>query len=283
MRCTQSLNEFWDSFETLLAEHRASVRTMEIRTPLNDLYAISCSLVEDEENTTTDRRRLRSVTYRLQPPMLLRRRAIVPKRSATTAVSSMCRDISGLFLLFGIEEEWTSFLASEGISLTANLQGDDDDDIFEHIGVSSSSAKSSLQSEIEKKLQDRIANIYVNRAQTSFFAGNKRVDSISDEIDAYIRRGNVLFKGLTVVDEIAAVKKLRDVLLNYGHTINFRLSTWWRVVIILAPSQKYSTESASDRYLVKAPSDFKVKPLLKHMRAQLPMADLTYNASLIIK
>jgi len=273
MRCTQTLNEFWDSFEAILSDHSSSIHTTEIRAPLNEVYVLSCSLKEkcDEDLAVRSTNRLHGVTFILKPPLPLRRRMVIAKNTANVALSTICRDLGKLFLLFGIEGEWITFLASEGISTVVSKT----DDIFGDDSMSSSHGD--LQETIEKKLLEKIANIYANRARVSLFADNRNVSSLSDEVNAYIRRGNVLLKDMKVEDEISVVKKFRDTLIDFGHTVNFRLSTWWCVVLIFAPGQAYSIQKASERYIVKVPSDFKAKQLLRSLRTNLPMADLTYE------
>lgn len=133
---------------------------------------------------------------------------------------------------------------------------------------------------------------------------------ISTQIDAYLISGNVLIKGLDPLVEEAAMNRLRKFFFDYGANINFGVSRWRYVIVVLfdkstipkttrSPSESATeSESATARknsmskgkrkaldttgyrcvqegrsYLIEIPHTFKAPAMLDFLRISLPMTN----------
>ena len=110
---------------------------------------------------------------------------------------------------------------------------------------------SSNSSDYERMFSGGVGKVRYDRSNASsdlVFGGNRRGGRVSsrrsetrryfeDEVDAFLRKGNVMVLPMPVQDEFAAVQRLRLCLLDYGDVLNFSIDRWHRVVVLLHQEQ----------------------------------------------
>ena len=110
---------------------------------------------------------------------------------------------------------------------------------------------------------------------------------IAQVADNYLQRGSVFVKGLSAVDEVKALQKLRDFLADYGDILNFTNPIWTRIIIVIygprvdiaggfaqrppkpAP-RPYKVEMHHNRFVVDIPSKFRAQELLSFLHKEIP-------------
>lgn len=99
------------------------------------------------------------------------------------------------------------------------------------------------------------------------------------ELQTFFRGGNVLVKGVEPPEQIAALRKLRKFMGQYGRLLNFRYDRWQWVVFVLAggTDAAFLCELRGTRHVVTIPLAFAFKDAAAFIQQSLPESKLTYG------
>jgi len=278
LKCAQTLNNLLNTFDNIYtsAFGRDKV-SIYIKSPLSPVYDINCSI--KSLNALSDSSELSSlidISYTIKSPNILTTKTMINRKQADIAFKNIFKDLGRIFELFNSSTYWTNFLETEKLSAKFKKMDDENYNISEDFPNISG-----LQKDIQEKLHKRITFLYINRIRKSQVPISGRDLTLSVEVNTFFRRGNVLVKDLPIVEEIRVMKALKSTMIDYGGLINFRLSSWWRVIIIVSSETSYKVEKIENRFTVSIPCKFKQTYLLNFFRDNLPMADLLYEEEAI--
>jgi hypothetical protein len=94
---------------------------------------------------------------------------------------------------------------------------------------------------------------------------------VKDAVEVYLRQGNVLVRHLTPAEELPAIERLREFLIDYSLLLNFHPGGWRKVYFILNKKKsKYTLKHKAGGDFIIIPANFKHKALLEFIRVNMP-------------
>lgn len=301
--CMQNLNDLWDTLDTHLDRlNRLSAvdsQHYDITTPFREIYDLSCWLREvgtavssnDLASDTLpcapgshDVNALKLMKIAVHSPKSLCKRKTIPLRSMNAAVDSIMKQHIPLLRAAGVVEEDAETVAAAPAATGGAVRES-----------ASSTAEAMLSRQLHERWMLRTAqmdrrNEYLNAIIGSELTRRRghdasdsseasRQSTIIAEVDHYIKCGNITLLGLSPADEIAALTRLRQFLVDFGAVLNFRMDLWHRLIIALyqpnesdqSHQNRYTIRKAAESYcIINVPTNFKRKELLSAFRQHVP-------------
>jgi hypothetical protein len=115
------------------------------------------------------------------------------------------------------------------------------------------------------------------------------------QIEAFLRSGQVLVQNLELEEEAAVMDRLKQFLIDYGDILRFSYAAWAPVVVVLTKlkttsngvagtdtgaksgrrrsRERFNCQVKDGAYIVSVPYDFRVGDLLEYLRSHLPMTN----------
>jgi hypothetical protein len=311
--CIQNINEIWDSIECIDNDIKEkSGNVIYLVAPFRNEYQMMC-YVRNQENSRDVQ--LRLVDFKLMVPDALCRKQQLLKTVAATEVQLILVQLGQLFQRAGLTDPWLHMSARKG---RASRQ---------HVGASAGTSSSSrgdstvddvlfgrYKSDIDYALFERmlqrsahqngaaeaITLLFTKMSGSRSFQENRKTDKLRvNEIDNYLRNGNLMMLGVPLGSELNVLKRFRLFLLEYGLLVNFSVDTWKDIHFILVqqpphlssktahvvaaalhpPKEEtikekqqpsYAFTSEPPVYMLQIPANFKVKQLLEFLRVNIP-------------
>lgn len=260
LECVQQINGLADAIDSIALNRMSQ--------PLKPSYNFKCYLLPllNTNSSTTPA----PISIHIATPLDLTK-----AQTQFTAPQTMQAALGELFYRFGrlfeevgLENPWIL----EKSSFTTDT----------NVARSKRSSSSTRASEEElwrkaanKSIVLRLSELYIRANKASIFESSASKGSgsiVAIEVNSFVDNGNVLVdKTFSPSQEIEAVTKVREFLLEFANVISFDLGTWWVVVFIIKPaSAPYSCTKVGKRILLHVPLGFKNRNLLDHIALNVP-------------
>ena len=248
----------------------------------------------------------------INTPLPLCKKSLLRRADAYSHFFSLFKELNQVFEHFNASFQWQEFLTARSIDMGSSKRESSGNhrvgqlkESFKNGRYSIDSLRNSreyreLVSELKQRATNRVALRHINNLRDSFSSSSAHSASkassipifasscskkgrmqseIETDVDQFFCRGHVMIKNIdNPIQEISKLQKLRRILIKYGHFINFQLSHWYVVFIILSGSDEvYSSRRVRSRYILTVPQKFDAESFLDFCRAQIPMADLLYE------
>lgn len=285
MHFLQSLNALIDNLEQLQASciKRA---TCDITSPLLSSYKLNFHIKVDAspplrvENGAISE--TKAVHFILAVPQDLTFRQIASSSVIQKRIAILLHRVGPVFEAVGITSPWEledpnsheeksmpwERNTRQARSSTTATHG------FRKRSVGISVDDPAIKAVIEEKLAEKIISGNV----TSIFSGSaENARLIKGDIDQYIRNGHIVAAHLSPVEQLQAVKRVRDFLMKYGHLVNFSFNNWNSVIILVDGSYErdmFKTEALKTRKLVMISAKFRPASMVSFLHKSVPQSRL---------
>ena len=297
LQCMQHLTEIMDSLDLFEGMMKSRSDANTVSKPLQQNYSLRCYifrplptvnkeltaeiLAAAEENVIEKPDEyVVEINFVFKSPSDVTTKAAIHSSKLSKSIYQIKKTLNEFFLLMKLNKPWPE-VKSTVENDDFDLEGDPA--IY---GPSSDDRIPSMQQH-QINVFEQIIKSGQSLSAYSAFSGNeihkKRMrDHIMQVADSYIQRGNVFVKGLSTIDQVKALQRLRDFLADYGDLLNLTNPLWLRVIIIVhgprptvGPVGKsipwtYKAENKHNRHIVEIPSKFKSKDLLSFLHKEVP-------------
>lgn len=305
LKSMQSINELWDTIIVLKDKIDAGESNIQISPPFRVSYNFTCFIrpevdspesdVDSNEsiksNVTTVDLTPRKIEFTLTPPPNLCTNQTLILSHASGFLDSVYKSLGKFFSLVGEENPF---------GYDPDLDEESAGEQMERQRMRPRGESNSIPGVSLAQMDRDMAERYLRKARgLSIFSHmqprnermkKKLVEFHAAQVEIFLMRKRVFVRGLTVVEQIAAVERLRKFLIDFGEVINFSVTTWDNVVIVLCgpPVKKgpgyaaagevervvprYSSEILQGTFVLTVPHKFKSAPMLDLMRESLPAA-----------
>lgn len=267
--CLQTLNELSDKLSAVEQSVTNKASTVNVSKPLPAAYALSfyCS-VDADASKPIGRRRFAVVVS-------------VPREFTSVqnlSLSNARRALRDLYVsLFGL-------VRTAGIKSSADIDSLPDDESKEkrHLLDAEYDKKFNVTEDtlqeinFDSKMFERMNNhIKFGGSSASLFSMPERKTrrvpkDVILAVDRFVHGGHVFVKHLAPTEELQAVERIRQFLIDYSLVMNFHPGSWKKVFFILNEKQtKYSRRSKLGGEFLIIPANFKHKALLEFLRVNL--------------
>jgi len=304
LNALQTLTEIWDGLEK--AKTRVATRPLR-KQYIIECYVhereplIAREEVSEKRDEPVSKLGLRKIRLDLRPPgVLCEDVSVVQKQNdqhvhqkvKDQALDNVCRQLEAFFASAGLLSPWKDKNVDKKEGEWERVAGQRDE----------KRRQSALptQAEVDAMLFERIITSKHRQAFSVFDFGKKgklATRLVQNQVDEFIQTGHVLVQNVPLHAEIDVLEKLRDFLTEYGTVLNFSTTSWKNVVLILCgPKEQFEAEefiSSKQRqaamykiavqqgktsksgicetiFIINAPSNFRDKLLLEHVRKSLP-------------
>lgn len=265
LTCLQTLNQLWDMIEDVDDKLQKSLSSIDITIVWQQYYELHCYY-------QTENGQLEKIDLRLMAPPIFRQRQSVSSSTAHHAVRSIYHQLGNFCLMLGLENPWEHINKrdkntdpshnSGDVETSENIRAAVDTMIFENM-MKNQVAANHASSQI---FQDESNNSRRYRRRK-----NLQVQ-LFQEIDTYLTSGNVKLRGISALDELNVLEKLREFLREYSPYLNFRHDLWRRIVIILHDDKTgYRHQLQRKVFIFEIPKTFKTKKLLELFSEHIPL------------
>lgn len=267
---------------------RSGGNTVEIRHPLRKEYNLSFHVkVESEKEPATISPKFEAT---IKIPLSLRQRHSIGGKAFEADIGKLLIEQGRLFDLSGIENPWHGESA-EPIKPAVGERGDPTDSVDDasvemtnalHLRLFERFvASSQRQQRYERGVS--LSALFQEHGGFTRKKGKRSKRYQSFEVDTFIKNGNVMVKNLSASEELIALGRLRQFLLDFGELLNFRSDRWGKAIFIIE-----SADEVMDRYrsgkkrptfaynlkdsfhIVTIPAKFNARALLEHLRLHIP-------------
>lgn len=281
MQFLQSLNSLIDNVELLHA--LCLKRSMcDVTTPLSSSYKLIFHVKSQSSSTnTSDISETRPVNIVFTVPRDLTFRQSISSAVMLKRISTLLHRVGAIFEAVGVANPWAlSSLESDGPSgamlWEKNSRGSrpTSNHGFRKRQAGVSVDDPAIQAIMEEKMVEKS----LTGTFSSIFGGGADTTRLMQgDMDRYIRNGNVVTAHLSPLDELHAMKRVRDFFLTYGHLVHFSFGEWSSVLILVDGEQAKNTfrkEVLKKRVLVVVPPKFRSSFLVKYLHQVVPQARL---------
>ena len=301
LRCVQTVYELWEALGTI--EQGSAGKDVSLPKPLKPAYELTC-YVRGGKGAEPQR-----VAFTLQTPSALTRQQSLSVSIARNALRQVKKQLSNYFISAGAPD----VLPASKLDEIEDGDGDDGrgrtiDALFP---TPSPRQAKTLNAQLDAIVFDRHVSARHHSAPYSSILSSspypsarslaqKRTTKLLDShVQSFMRSSQLLVRGLAPEEELAAVQRLRQFLLDYGQVLGFSHAAWGSVVLMLhkpddAAKPKpagaagdetkeashervlarkgFQCDKRSDGYfLVHIPHRFRDGDLLEFLRLSLPM------------
>lgn len=251
MICIQNLNDLWDTLETNV---QATVGKnvaygLDIKLPFRTQYDLACYLHNDEQVTANDTSSppVKKHSIVISIPDALCKRQSISHKVFMGSIDLILQQQGMLFEVAGLDNPWTepealrevNETSSDGRRPAEELSSELETRLFERWLIKNSKL-SGLRSKFDRKGRTNYSRVFgpqhsKNSASLDRLFGNRRAQDamFADEVDAYLKAGNVVVSPMSPQEEFAAVKQLRQFFIDFGDVLNFGTGRWHTVYVML--------------------------------------------------
>jgi len=239
LRCVQTVYELWEALGHV--EQSSVGKDFTLPKPLRPAYELTC-YVRGGEGAEPQR-----VVFTLQTPPALTRQQSLSVSVARIALRQVKKQLSGYFIAAGAPEvlpvpkpDETEY--GDGDGGDDGSRGRSLDSVFP---TPSPRQAKSLNAQLDAILFDRhVSARHHSTPYSSILSSSpypsarslaqKRTTKLLDaHVQSFMRSSQLLVRGLAPEEELAAVQRLRQFLLDYGQVLGFSHATWGSVVLLL--------------------------------------------------
>lgn len=263
--CLQTLNELSDKLASVETGVLNKTSTVSVLKPLTAAYALSFYCSGESEGP------LKRHAVVLSIPQEFTSAQNVSLQKGRKALRNLYVGLLGVLRTAGVEHSTTIDDESTGVH-------EKKDDMSAYAGNINISEKTLEDFDFDRKMFDRVTNIVTTGGNSSSLftipdRKNQKIPrAVIASVDKFIYNGNVLVKELSPDEEIKAISRLREFLVDYSLLLNFHPGSWRKVFFILCQSRKKFVRRSElgGEYLL-IPSNFKHRALLEFLRVNLSL------------
>jgi hypothetical protein len=293
------------------ASAKLGINNVELRNPFQEIYTLNC-YVRPSNLTEEQSQSISKMDHKITVSPILCAKCTLTLEDASLNINTILSQHKPLFHSLGQVDPFSRVKTKSGV----RTRGTELDD-------RSGSENELSKTELYCKLFDRYVTLNSKqRANTSSMSSllgarsshrkgdgwqrKLRMRATESDVDQYIAGGKLLVKGVPLTEEMEAVERTRQFLVDYHQVLNFAPHTWADTVLVLLPKFtkpinakqqantsvralqlegadnnregfRYETIKVSDKrsvHVVSAPLNFKPKLLLEYMGLHLPAMNI---------
>lgn len=238
LACIQNFQQLWDGFDSILSKSAMNsnhAQLIALRKPLEKSYDLTFYFTRSSSSDVTSSSSTQSipskslfkVPYALKTPLIFTKaNESIPFKDAHLAAKMILKHHDSLYAAAGLPSNWLSIIpgfdSDQREKESAGVY--DEEDVLTKLErlyfdkVVTSNAR-------WRKLQSLAIKDFSSSFQFTLPSRNPS-GRLEQEINYYLKNGNLRFHHVAVEDEVDAVRRMKEFLLNFGVILKFRVLEW---------------------------------------------------------
>lgn len=273
MNCVQNLNDLWDTLETNVQATigKNVMFGLDIKVAFRTSYDLTCFLKKSEDGESVENaKRVKQYPMIVHIPEALCKRQSISHKVFMSSIDLILQQQGMLFEAAGLGNPWKKAVVLREVNEMPTVDGQRpveelsselETKLFERWLIKNSRL-SGITSRFDRKKRSNYSRVFSSQhsrnAATleSGLFGNRRAQEamFADEVDFYLKAGNVVVAPMAVHEEFAAVKQLRQFFIDYGDVLNFGTGRWHTVYVMLhgySGAQKFQSKARQAKLQLK--------------------------------
>lgn len=331
LSCVQALSELWRILNliTVKMRNRQSLFDINNESLLRQFYNLNCfvrksELSSDNNNQVENSEQIKKIVCSIKIPSIMLTKGQIRTVDLKSSFLNIYNQIGLFYLLLGL----TNPFENEISQIENNEQSNNNNNKDKHKNTTTTTIngehydadelvtpdlmtslhESALRSSFQNRRCSLLSHYNTSNTSSTSHLISKRV--IANDVSIFAAHGNIRVKEFySPLEELKAVVKLKDFIVDYAGVINFRLDLWQHVIIVICNNSnaiekdkdvtnrfyddinealvetpkfkskgKYSTEChLKEKYVVEVPSNFRASVLCRHITDTIPYSNVFYG------